>query len=330
MISVGIWIRNNVSLLGLAVLISICVSNTAHADATYPTRPVHLLVPFGAGGIADIQSRIIGEELGKRIGQPVVIENRPGAFGIPAALAARNAAPDGYTLALFTNGTATSVSLTSLPFDPVRDFVPVANVVYFDFLIVVNADSKYQSAGDLIAAARATPGKLNIGTTERGGSSNLAAVLFTRVAAFDATIVTYRSSAELPVALMRNDVGMVLDNYAAFKPLLEAGRFRALAVTSSQRSAILPDVPTVAESGLAGFDVNSWNGWFAPVGTPRPVIEKLNNALREVVAQPSVRERLLKIGVEPHVGSPEEMGDRLRADIEKWRPVISQAGIERR
>jgi tripartite-type tricarboxylate transporter receptor subunit TctC len=303
----------------------------AQAQADYPSRTVRLVVPFGAGGIADVHSRVTAAELSKRLGQQVIVENQPAGLGIPAARSVLQAPPDGHTLALFANGTATAVSLIKdLTFDPVKDFVPVANLVYFDFIIAVNAGSSYRSVADIVTAAKENPGKLNIGTTAKGSSSNLAAELFRLTTGIQLTVVPYRTASDLPVALLRNDVDVVLDSYTLLKSSIDAGSVRVIASTGAKRSAILPEVPTVQESGVAGFDVTSWNAVFARAGTPPAIIQKLNGEIRAIQSDPAIRQRLIGIGVEGYSGPSEELGERLKSDIAKWAKVIEQAGIEKR
>ena len=325
------WFAPAWRLVCVTTMISVILIADVRSQAEYPVRPVRLIMPFGAGGIADLQARIVAAELGKRLGQQVVVENQPAGFGIPAAKAVLSAPPEGYALALFANGTATSVSLVrDLTFDPVRDFAPVANLVYFDFLMAVNAKSRYRSIADVVAAARERPGTLNFGTTARGSSSNLAAELVRLTAGINVTVVPYRNPADLTVALLRGDVDMVLDTYALLKPTIEDGKARAIATTGTKRSATTPNVPTAQEGGLAGFEVTSWQGLFVRAGTPAVVIERLNRELRSVVAQDDVKDRLLQLGLEARSGTPEELGSRLKSDIEKWAKVIAQAGIEKR
>jgi tripartite-type tricarboxylate transporter receptor subunit TctC len=318
--------------LGAALLGALGVGAAAHAQAdTYPTRAVRLVIPFGAGGIADIHSRLVAAELSKRLGQQVYVENQPGGFGIPAARTALTAPPDGHTLTLFANGTATSVSLLKdLTFDPLKDFTPVANVVEFEFLMVVNAQSKYRSVGDVLTDAKQRPGAFKIGTTAQGSSSHLAAVLLRSSAGVDLTVVPYRNPADLPIALLRNDVDMVLDTLALLKGTIDDGKARPIAVTGSRRSAALPHIPTAQEGGLAGYEVTSWNGIFARAGVPAPVIERLNREIRATVAMPEIKQRLLQLGLLASSGPPEDLRARLQSDIAKWAKVIADAGIERR
>lgn len=301
---------------------------SAAAEDAYPSRPIRLVVPFGAGGIADIHSRITAGELSTRLGQQVVIENRPGGFGIPAAQSVLSGAPDGYSLKLFANGTATSVSLLkNLTFDPVRDFAPVSNLVTFDFLIVVGTKSNYKTLADVIAAARANPGKLNVGTTAKGSTSNLAAELLKLTTGVDFTVIAYRGASDMVVGLLRGDVDLVLDSYAALKAAMESDGARPIASTGAKRSVVLPEVPTVIESGIKDFDVTSWNGVFVKAGTPPAVIAKLNRELQVIQSQPGLKQRLRELGLEASPSAPEELGARLKSDIDKWATVIGKLGI---
>jgi tripartite-type tricarboxylate transporter receptor subunit TctC len=303
----------------------------AEAQSDYPTKPVRIVVPFGPGGIADTSLRIVAEKLTGELGQQIIVENQPGAGGIAAASTVSKAEPDGYTLALMSNGTAISVPLfkDKLPFDPLTDFTPVSSVAFFDFVVATNPESPYDSLADVIAAARATPGGLTVGTINIGTSQNLAAELLKSTAGVDFTIVTYRQTPDLLVGVLRNDVDLMIDNYAAVKGAIDDGRALALATTGTARTAALPDVPTVQESGVEGFEVTSWNGIFAPTGTPTEVIDTLNQALHKVLAMPDVQQHLLDLGIEGRAGTPEELQSRLQADIAKWGAVIAAAGIER-
>jgi tripartite-type tricarboxylate transporter receptor subunit TctC len=299
----------------------------AHAQA-FPNRPVRIVVPFAAGGIADITVRIVGEKLGERFGQRFVIENQPGPGGIAAARNALTSAADGYTLAMLTNGTAITVPLfNSLPFDPLKDFVPISSLGFFDFILAANADSPFRTLADVLKAAREKPGTLNIGTINVGSTQNLSAELFKSATGISLAIIPYRTTPDAIVGLLRNDVQLVIDTYAAFKAQLAEKKIRALASSGPARSELLRDVPTVQESGVRDFDVTSWNALFAPAGTPAATVEILNRGLREVLAAPEVKKRLLDLGIEAKASSPAEIGGRLRADIEKWSRVIERAGI---
>jgi tripartite-type tricarboxylate transporter receptor subunit TctC len=300
----------------------------ASAQQSYPSRPVRFVIPFGAAGVADITSRLAAEKLGDKLGQRFVVENMPGAGGINAARAAVTSAPDGHTLTMLTNGTAISVPLfATLPFNPLTDFVPISTLGTFDFLFAVRAESEFRSLGDLIRRARQNPGRLNVATIAVGSSQHLSSVLFRSEAGIDLVHVPFRSTPDALLSLMRNDSHLLIDSHAALKSGLEGKQIRALATSGPRRSAVLPNVPTVREAGVAGFEVTSWNALFAPKGTPQPVIDTLHKALQEILAAPEVREKLLDLGIEARSETPAELTERLRADIDKWRAVIEKARI---
>lgn len=296
----------------------------------YPTKPVRILVPFGAGGIADITVRIVAERLGEKLGQRFVIENQPSAGGINAARAALQGGPDGYSLALFSNGTAVAAGLfKTLRYDPVKEFAPVSALGYFEFIFATGGESRFKTMGELLAEARAKPGVLNIGTIATGSTQNLSGELFKSSANIDARIVPYRTTPEVILAAMRGDVDLIVDSYASMKSNLEDGKLRALGASSIKRSVAMPDLPTVAEGGVPGFDVTSWNAIFAPAGTPQPVIDTLNKGILEVLALPETKKLLLDLGIEAKGSTPAELGDKLKADIVKWTGIIDKSGIEK-
>jgi tripartite-type tricarboxylate transporter receptor subunit TctC len=314
------------SLLLMAVGFSCC--GVASAQTAYPTRPVRVIVPFAVGGVADITMRVVAEKLGDSLGQRFVVENMPGAGGINAARAAATSAPDGDTLTMLTNGTAISVPLfASLPFDPLKDFVPISTLGTFDFLFAVKAESEFRTLEDLIRRAKEKPGSLNVATIAVGSSQHLSSVLFRSEAGVDLVHVPFRSTPDALVSLIRNDANLLIDSHAALKSGLEGKQIRALATSGPRRSAVLPDVPTVRESGVASFDVTSWNALFAPKGTPPPVVDALQRALQAILASAEVKARLLELGIEARSETAVELSERLRADIEKWRAVIEKAGI---
>lgn len=316
-------------LRGLVVTAWACLAAwPAAAQSSYPTRPVRIVLPFAAGGVADITARIVADKLGEKLGQRFIIDNQPGAGGISAARGALSAAPDGYTLAMLTNGTAVSVSLfKSLPFDPLKDFAPISSLGFFDFIVATNAASPLHTLADVLKMAQEQPGKLNMGTINVGSTQNLSAELFKSTAKVNFTIIPYRSTPEVIVGLLREDVQVMIDTYAAMKSALGDQKIRAIAATGPRRSEYLPDVPTVQEAGVPGYDVLSWNALFAPAKTPKEVIDTLNRALREILAEPEVKRRLLDLGIEAKAGSPDELRERLQADIAKWGRVIEQAGV---
>ena len=300
----------------------------ALAETDYPTRDITLVLPFGPGGIADITSRVVADALSRKLGRQIVIMNQPGAAGSVAARAALNAPADGYTLALLSNGTAISVPLfESLQFDPLKDFVPVSSLAYFDFVFVTKDGGTFNTLADILEAAKANPGGLNVGTINVGSSQNLAAELFKSTAGVDFTIVPYKSTPDLLVALLGGELDMIIDSQTALKAALEQGQAVALASSGPERSKLLPDIATAQEQGVEGFDVTSWNAIFAPTGTPQEVVDKLNATLLEVLADPAIQERFAELGVEARSSAPQEIGKRLEDDIKKWSDVIEKAGI---
>jgi tripartite-type tricarboxylate transporter receptor subunit TctC len=302
-------------------------SDRARAQA-YPVRPVRLVLPFGAGGVADVTSRLTAEKLGEKLGQRFVVENQPGAGGINAARSVISAAPDGYTLGLVTNGTAISVPLfKALPFDPSKDFDLVSTLGYFDLIFAVNGESRFKTLADVVEAARAAPGKLNVGTINIGSTQNLGAELFKSSAGVDFQVVPYRGSPEIIVGLLRNDVDLMVDFYAAMRAALQDGKLRALAVSGSHRSSALANVPTVQEAGVKDYEVTSWNGIAGPQGLPREVVDVLNRSLHDILAIPEVVKQYADVGIEAKASTPEELATRLRQDIEKWSNVIERANI---
>jgi tripartite-type tricarboxylate transporter receptor subunit TctC len=301
----------------------------ARAQQTYPNRPVRVVLPFAAGGVADITARIVAEKLSEKLKQQFVIENQAGAGGITAARSVLSAAPDGYTLALLSNGTAISVPLfKSLPFNPMKDFTPISSFGFFDFILAANEDSQLRTIKDFANFVITEPGRLNVGTINVGSTQNLSAELLKVQAGIEFQIIPYRGTPEAVVGLLRNDVHLVIDTYAALKAGITDKKLRPLAVSGLKRSPVLPDVPTVDESGVKGYDVTSWNGLFAHAGTPPEVPQVLNRALREILAAPDVKQSFLELGIQAAASSPQELGTRLKLDIDKWTQVIKTAGIQ--
>src|SRR5580704_6549597 len=303
----------------------------AQCQAAYPTRPVSLIVPYAAGGVADVGMRILGDKLSDRLKQQFVIENRPGAAGIVAAQVGAAAAPDGYTTLMTGNNNAIAVALfNSLPYNILTDFESVSTASFFDVLIVTRAASPLKSVADLVAAAKANPGKLNIGTINPGSTQNLAAELFTSTAGIKAAIVPFRASPDMAGAVMRGDVDDAFEFYAALSGLLADNKIVALASAGAVRTAYLPDVPTVMESGIKDYDVASWNGLSVPAGTPKPIIATLNAAMKEVIPGPDVQSKSSQMGMAMRWSTPDDMTARMKADIAKWGAVIEKAGIAKR
>jgi tripartite-type tricarboxylate transporter receptor subunit TctC len=318
--------------IGLAALgLLVTLAPVGQAQAKWPEKTVKLVLPFGPGGVADVTSRVMAAKLSEKFGQQVIVENMPGPGGIAAARSVIQSPPDGYTLGLVTNGTAISVAaFNKLPFDPLKDFEMVSLLGTFDLVFVVNAQSEYKTLADFIKAAKAAPGKLNIGTIAVGGTQNLGAELFKSMAGVNVQIVPYKNSPDIVVALLRNDVQMLVEFPPAVQGQVNDGKLRILAVSSPQPSPVVPGAPTVEQAGVKGFEVVSWNGVAAPKGTPKEVIVTMNKAMHEVLAMPDVKEKFQKVGVIAHASTPGEMMNRLTADIKKWDAVIVKAGIPKK
>ncbi len=314
----------------LAFLAALLIAGgIASAQDAYPSKPVHLLVPFPPGGAVDIVARTVGDALAKRWGQPIIVENRPGAGGTIAEAVAAKARPDGYTLILVASGHAIAPFLyPDLPYDPLRDFTPLTLVGSSPNMMLVRADSAFKSIADVLAAARAQPGALSYGYPGNGTSPHLAGELLKSMAKVEITPVPYKGGAPVLNDLLGGHIPLSFNNIPESIGFVQAGRLRPLGVTTATRSAVLPDVPTIAESGLPGYDTGVWWGFLAPAGLPAAIKAKLAKDCAEAVQTAAVRDRLLKLGAEP-VGSSAEAFDALiRADHAKWGPVIKAAGIK--
>jgi tripartite-type tricarboxylate transporter receptor subunit TctC len=319
------------TLLAFLAALIVALAPLAPAQAKWPEKPIRLVLPFGPGGVADVTARIMAAKLSDKLGQQVAVENMPGPGGINAARAVINAAPDGYTMALVTNGTSISVAaFNKLPFDPVKELEMVSMVGTFDLVFAIDAASEYKTLGDFIKAAKTSPGKLNIGTTLLGGTQNLGAELFKSMADLNVQVVVYKTSPDIVVAMLRNDVQMMIDFPPAVQGQVNDGKVRLLATSSPKRSALLPKVPTADEAGVKGYEVISWNGVAAPKGTPKEIIDAMNKAMRDVLASPEIKAQFEKVGVEAHASTAAELEGRLTGDIKKWNDVIDKAAIPRK
>ncbi|HET9976166.1 MAG TPA: tripartite tricarboxylate transporter substrate-binding protein [Burkholderiaceae bacterium] len=292
-------------------------------------RAITLVVPFGPGGIADLTARAVAQEMAAILGQPIVVDNKPSAGAIVGAQQVARAAPDGTTLLLMSNANAVSAGLfRKLPFDVQRDFAPVTTLGFFDLALFVGADSPLKSVDHLLRRARAQPGRLTFGTIAAGSTQHLAAEYFKSVAGIDAVVVPYKGTPAVITALRAGEIDVGFEILGPMLGQVQAKVLRALAVTSDRRFAGLPDVPTVKESGLAGYNVASWNALAAPAATPRATIDRLNRAALQALAMPSVRQQLQALGVRAQGGTPEAMRQLLGAEIKRWSAVIVQAKIE--
>ena len=296
----------------------------------FPVRSLRIVVPFAAGGVGDLTARAVAAGLAERLGQPVVIDNRPGAGGVVAADTVARAEPDGHTLFLMSNGTAVTASLfKTLPYDTLADFAPVSTLGFFDIAVLVPADSPHRTLAQLLAHARVHPGQLNIGSINIGSTQHLAAELFKSSAAIDAQAVPFNGTPALITALRGRQVDAGVEILGPALPQVRAGALRVLAVTGERRSAVLPDAPTAVESGVKGFVASSWNALAVPARTPRAVVDRLQRDLVAVLATPGVQQQLRALNVEPRASTPEQVSALLKTDIERWRAVIERAGIPR-
>lgn len=300
----------------------------AKAQPAYPAKPVRIVVPFAAGGVGDLTARAVASALAERLGQPVVIDNRPGAGGVVAADTIARAEPDGHTLFLMSNGTAVSAGLfKTLPYDTVADFAPISTLGVFDIAALVPADSPHRTLSQLLAHARAQPGSVNIGSINMGSTQHLAAELFKSSAGIDALVVPFNGTPALITALRGRQVDVGVEILGPALPQVRAGALRVLAVTGERRSDMLPDVPTAVEQGVKGFVATSWNALAAPARTPRAVVDRLQREIAAAVASPAVQQQLRALNVVPRTSTPEETSALLKADIGRWRAVIERAGI---
>ena len=294
----------------------------------YPTKPVRIVLPFGPGGVADITTRTIAPKLGEALGQNVVVENMPGAGGIRASETVAHAEPDGYTILLLTNGNAVSKALfKSLPYDPLTDFAMISTVGFFSMVIVTGESSKYKTLQDLIAAAKTSPGRLNVGTITPGGTQHLAGELFLSMAGIKAVVVPHKTTGEVVIGVRQGSLDAGVDFIAPLLSPIKGGQLRALAVTAGKRQPQLPDVPTAIEAGVKGYDVASWNALAAPAKTPQPVLDKLHEAVVKALGDPDVKKRFAELGVEPRPSSPQELKSFYASEAERWTKVLERAGI---
>jgi tripartite-type tricarboxylate transporter receptor subunit TctC len=306
------------------------VSASTHAQSSYPAKAIRFVVPFPAGGPLDIVARAIGQELNRSWGQPVVIDNRPGAGGNIGADYVAKAAPDGYTLLMGAVSThAINVTLYSkLPYDPIKDFAPITLVTSVPNVLVVHPSVPAKTVRELIAVAKARPGQLNFASGSTGSAGHLAGELFKTMAGVDMVHIPYKGAGPAVVDLLAGHVSLMFDNLASGLPNIKASRVRAIAVTTLRRSPFLPDLPTISESGLPGFDIGTWFGVFAPGGTPRDIVGKLNTEIVRILNTPSMKERLANLGAEPMGNKSEEFAAFIKSEIPKYAKVIKASGAK--
>lgn len=316
------------ALLGAAAAGLAGPATHARAQRAWPERPIRLVLGFAPGGVGDFTARLIAPRLSEALGQAVVIDNRPGAGGIVSAEAVARAAPDGYTLLLLTTTNSTASALyKSLPYDVLRDFAPIARIATFDHVLLTGENSRFRSLEEVIAAARAKPGSINLGSIAVGNAQHLGAELFKTMAGVDMTIVTYRSTPDLVNATSTGEIDLASEILGPVLSQIEGKRLRPLAMTSAERYPLLPNVPTAHEKAVPGYVVGSWNGLAAPAGTPRAVVEKLHLAVKHAMADEAIRKKLLDVGVQPAVSGPEEFADFIQAENRRWAEIIERANI---
>ena len=310
----------------LALLLAAANADAAFAQA-YPNRPLRVFVPFAAGGAVDALARVVTTKLSETMGQPVLVENRPGAAGNVAAELVAKSPADGYTILQNTNGQVITPSLYSkLNFDPIKDFVPVTQLVDSSLVLVSSLKSELTSARDLVAAAKAKPGKLNYGSTGVGNPLSLTMEMIKSVAGLDIQAIAYRGDAPLHTALAAGEIEIAVVPMGTAIPHIESGRLNALAVTGATRSPALPNVPTLMEQGIA-VDLSSWQGFFVPAGTPRDVVLKIHQETRKALAVPDVVARIKTFGSEPVGSTPDEFARKVDSDLAKYAKVVADAKI---
>ncbi|WP_280151964.1 tripartite tricarboxylate transporter substrate binding protein [Piscinibacter sp. XHJ-5] len=298
------------------------------AVAAFPDKPIRLIVPFPAGGAADVMARGMAQRLGSELGQQIIVDNRGGAGGAPAAEAAAKSPADGYTLFFGTMGTqAINPALyPKLRYDPLKDFAPISLTHITPRVLVVGPSVSAKSVAELMALAKAKPGTLTYGSAGNGSSSHLSGALFETLAGVSLVHVPYKGSAPLLVDVLAGRIDMTFDSYTVYEEHIKSGKVRALGVTSKARMGALPQVPTIAEAGLKGYDVSNWLGLLAPAGTPRDVLAVLHGALGRAMATPALKQQLVALGIEPAFGTPEEFAALIRAELPKWADIVKRSG----
>ena len=310
-------------------LLAVCIATAASAQ-TYPDRPIRLIAPFPAGGLADVLARAVGDEMSKSLGQPVIVENRAGAGGNTGADAVAKAAPDGYTLLMSSAGilTANPHLYAKMPFDAATAFIPVSNVAQMSMILVVHPKVGAQNLREFVALAKAQPGKINFGSPGIGTTGHLGLAIFMHAAGVQITHVPYRGAAPAVTDLIAGQIDGVVDNPPTVIAHIQAGKLRPLAVAAKERMALLPDVPTAAEAGVPNYEASSWFGIVAPAGTPPAVVARLHKAIADAVRTPAMKERFAKSGAQLIGDTPEHFAAQIRAEYKRWGEIIRAANIK--
>jgi tripartite-type tricarboxylate transporter receptor subunit TctC len=316
--------------LSALMMLSMIIGGTgiSNAQTKYPDKPVRIILPYGPGGVADVTTRLVAQKLSEKLGQNFFIDNRPGAGGIIAAKAAIAAPPDGYTLTVSGNSMAISETLfKSLPFNPLKDFTSISTLAEFEMLLATKGDSQTDTVAKVVAYAKANPGKMNFGTIATGSTQNLSAEMFRMITGVKATIVPFRTTPEMLAAIIRGDIDVGFDYYAAMRPLIVSKQIKIIATSGEHPDPALPGVPTVKTSGYPDYVVTSWNALSAPAGTPKDIVTKLNEEIVTILKMPEIKSRMAQLGMEPMIGPPEKLTERMKNDTAKWAKVIEAAGI---
>jgi tripartite-type tricarboxylate transporter receptor subunit TctC len=322
--------RLDISALFLALLSSALPIATATAQTGYPSKPVRVIIPLQPGGLADGFARLMGQHLGERMGQPFVVENRPGGSQIIAADLTAKAAPDGHTLMLAneTGLVLSTLAQKQLPYDPVRDFTPITMIFIVPYYLLVHPSIPAKNFKDLVTYAKANPAKLSYASFGPGTSNHIAGEVLKARFGFDMVHVPYKGSAQAMNDLVSGQVMVMFNGGSTSFPLIRSGKLRVLAVTSLKRTGSMPDLPTMDESGVSGFDIISWFGLLGPAGLPRPMVERLNREVAVLLRAPSTREKYMVLGIEMTPSTPEELGERIRTEAPYWLKLMNEAGVK--
>jgi tripartite-type tricarboxylate transporter receptor subunit TctC len=316
-------------LLCLAAIVS-TAAQRARSEPSFPAKPIHISIPYGAGGVADLTMRLLAQKLTERTKQQVVIENRPGAGGLLSAKAVLDARPDGYTLGVIGNGQAIAMSLfKTRPYHVLTDFTFVSMTARFEMLLAVKADSPLKTLQDVVAAARTNPGRLNFGAINPGSTQNLSAHLLKQVSGVDVAIIPFKTTPDLITAVLRGDVDVGFDFYAGLQAVISDNQVRIIATSGEEPNPLLRDVPTARESGFPEYIVTSWNGLAAKAGMPAETLAILNQHINVALSDPALQATASALGMDARGSTPDEMRERMAADVNKWAAVIEKAGIEK-
>ncbi len=314
----------------LAMLAGVLFTTSAIAQSGYPSKPIRVIIPLQPGGLADGFARLMGQHLTERLGQPVVVENRPGGSQIIAADLTAKAAPDGYTLMLGneTGLVLATLAQTQLPYDPVRDFSPITMIFIVPYYLLVHPSIPAKNFNELVAYAKANPHKLSYASFGAGSSNHIAGEVLKARFGFDMVHVPYKGSAQAMNDLVAGQVLVMFNGGSTAFPLIRSGKLHVLAVTSLKRTGAMPDLPTMDESGVPGFDIVSWFGLLGPAGLPRPIVERLNRDVAVLLRAASTREKYTALGIEMTPSSPEELGERIRTEAPYWLKLMNEAGVK--